>query len=525
MSKLNQRGKMKTAVRRSEARQLGTSGNGNIQFVKSSVQALFELVVSTLYGADKFYESGPDTLKRCVQAIDAVLNDHGLLGAEYAARLFVFARTKLFMRTMPIVMTVELGRVLRNRNMSFPGYRHLVRDVISRADELKDMYAYALKVFGDQHRVPVALRRGIADAFNKFDAYQFAKWTRQNSNEQVTFQRLLRIVHPTPKTPAQNDTYARIMDDTLTPPYTWEVISTLNGMLPAIERKTDGALWDELVSVTGPGSMGYTALLRNLRNIADANCSISTITAVTDRLTNEAALKKARVLPWEFLKAYKALNSYGHHGQLREAVSKALDLSMSYMPDLGPSTWIILDVSLSMSDSSYQDQLPRGSEPPLATAALLAVALYKSAYLKGKTVTLTTFSDSATHIALNPTHSVLTLYSTLLKSAAGGGTDLQSALRMKTSLDYEPSTVIVLSDMEINASRKNRWGQCLKISETSNRWFDASTVKVAVNFNASQTTPLDPRDGWLQLAGWSERIFNYVDMKRNSASVVRELLG
>ena len=68
-------------------RELGLSENGNLQFEKSSAQDLFELIVSSLYGQDKFYESGAETINRVKVALRHVLKDYGTQGADYIGRL------------------------------------------------------------------------------------------------------------------------------------------------------------------------------------------------------------------------------------------------------------------------------------------------------------------------------------------------------------------------------------------------------------------------------------------------------
>lgn len=147
MSKLNTRAKSERATR-----ETGQSKNGNVQFVKNSVTQLFELVVSTLYGKDSYYESANAKVQRARTAMDAVLKDHGIKGAEYIGRVIVFARSEMNIRTMPIVMAVELAAALHRNKLKWDGLRGVVASVINRADELTDMFAYAEQVFNSTSR-------------------------------------------------------------------------------------------------------------------------------------------------------------------------------------------------------------------------------------------------------------------------------------------------------------------------------------------------------------------------------------
>src|ERR1017187_9399713 len=98
------------------------SANGNLQTVKGPEQILFETLVSTLYGNDAFYESSDDRVKRMVSALDRVVATHGLKGARYALNVARFAREEMFIRTMPIVMVVELAKILRERGLQLEGF-------------------------------------------------------------------------------------------------------------------------------------------------------------------------------------------------------------------------------------------------------------------------------------------------------------------------------------------------------------------------------------------------------------------
>jgi hypothetical protein len=123
------------------------------------------------------------------------------------------------------------------------------------------------------------------------------------------------------------------------------------------------------------------------------------------------------------------------------------------------------------------------------------------------------FDDHAKLIDLNPADSIFTLYAKIMARNAGGGTNLQSAFDQKKSLGFEPDTVIVISDMEVNQLRSNY----------DKKLFAPDCVKVAVNLNSANTTPLSEWQGWTQLFGWSERIFSFVRFTRDGDSIVDRL--
>ena len=550
---------------------LGISGNGNIQVKKGPQHVLFETLVSTLYGKDSYYESANATVLRMKTALAQVVNEHGLKGAEYAGRVALFAREHMYIRTMPIVMVVELAKILQERTVRFnkfvaelndaiklgvpakinigelamlfdgsnnagstlkvlevqemedmrvalsyspPAYklRDLVKGVISRADELTDMYAYALTVFKDSKKVPMGLRRGVADAFNKFDAYQFGKYNR---SEGLTLKNLLRIVHPEPVSADNSAIFKKIMDESLESPYTWEVELSKNGQLGA-EQKTKKALWTELITREGSGSLGYMALLRNLRNMKDAGIDDAAWKLVAEKISNPKAVQKSKQLPFGFINAYDIAKESGVPGLVLNALQDATELSLQNMPKLGDRVWIILDCSGSMNNFpgsySYGSVVKKTENSPIKIGAIFGAALTKASAGSFESK-FTMFDDFAKFVDLNPRDSIFTLYEKIMARNAGGGTNLNSALAEKSKLGFEPDTVIIMSDMEVN-----------RLSSTDiDKLFKGNCVKVAINLGARDTTPLAEWKGWTQLSGWSPRIFQFVKFSRDSDSIVKRL--
>ncbi len=505
MSKLNQTVR---AVRTPRA--IGLSANGNPQFVKSQVEQFFQLVVSTLYGKDSA-TGAQDTINKARGMIKEILLAHGTQGAQYIARTAVFAREQMHIRTMPIVIAVELTRALRETKVEFAGTRELIASVIQRADELTDLYAYALTVFDDKGKVPIAIKKGVAQAFQKFDAYQLGKYNRA---EGITFKQLLRIVHPSPKDETQSVIFAKIMTESLEAPHTWEVELSKNGQQHVAERETKAQLWTRLLSHEGSGSLPYMAMLRNVRNITEASVEQDTLKLLASKLSNPTSVQKSKMLPFGFIKAYE-MNSTAPM-IVQTAIAKAIELSLANVPAIGERVWIILDCSGSMGSFGWSSaQSAKDQSTPIKIGAMFAASLFKGAAFNGSEVALTMFSDRAELVRLNPLDSMVTLYKGIMGKVYGGGTNLAAALAQKPQLGFEPDTVIVISDMEVN--------RLSYPSGTISSLFKADTVKVAINVNSDKTTPLDQRDGWQQLSGWSEGIFKYVDFSRKSKSVSTRL--
>mgnify|MGYP002777096297 CR=1 FL=1 len=515
MSKLNQRGKNVTtnirAVAAKRGEQLGYSANGNLQFKKEPLQMLYELTVSTLFGKGTYYKSGDQLVQEMRKHVKTAVQMDAL---DFVANLAIHARTEMNIRTIPVVLVVEFAKALRESGKSYDNMRKLVGDVIQRADQITDLYAYALEVFGDKGKVPMAIKRGVGDAFNKFQEYHFAKYNRDGA---VKFRDVLRIVHPEAATVEQGFVFEKIMKETLETPYTWETELSTNGQKPVAERKTPKQLWTELVQ---SGKVGYMALLRNLRNIHQAGLDGDVIKEhVASVISDPKRVAKSKQLPFDFVEAYSIVKDLDT--KMSTAVSKAIDLSVGNIPQLGNKVWLIVDYSGSMG----HDPMERGgntystsTQSAISTATLLAAALIK-ANGDADNLAVTIFGSSAKTLkGVDANNSVLGIKKELLShrhGAIAGSTNFHAALQEKSRLGFEPDTIVVLSDGEVNGFPYSA------IKQVAGK----SVIKLAVNLSASTTTPLSKQDGWFAVAGWAPAMFKWVPAIREKASTVDQLSG
>jgi hypothetical protein len=473
------------------------SANGNLQFKKEPLQHLYELTVSTLFGRSTFYRSS-DAL---VQSLRTEVRTAVEMGAlDFVANLAIHARGEMNIRTIPIVLVVEFAKALREQGKTYPHLRHLVRDVIQRADQITDMYAYSLDVFGEKGKIPMAIKRGVGDAFNNFGEYAFAKYNRAGA---ITIKDVLRIVHPVANEAKQGAIFQKIIDENLETPYTWETELSRNGQLPEAERKSKAKLWTELLTSE---KLGYMALLRNMRNIHDAGVAHNVVkTHVADIIADEQRVAASRQLTFDFLQAYdviKPLNS-----SMATAVSKAVDISVKYLPKVGEKIWVIIDYSGSMSGKAIE------------TATLLAAALLK-ANDGSERLAVTMFGSAAKTIhTVDTNNSVLAIQRELLTHRRGniaGSTEFQAAMREYPGLGFVPDTIVVFTDGEINR---------FHYPDLQKNSGDSNTVKLVVNLDGAPTTPFIKQAGWYAMAGWTPAMFKWVPAIRNKETVVDALSG
>lgn len=475
---------------------LAASANGNIQFVKDDMSRLYEIAVATLMGGGRqgAQEATVGEIRSLLQRI--VANGK----CDFIANLIIHARSELNIRTIPIVLTVEFAQALRVAKMTYANMRRLVCDVIQRADQITDLYAYALEVFGGKGGVPMAVKRGVADAFNKFGAYQLAKYNRKAG---VTLKDVLRIVHPKASSDDQRTAFAQLCSDTLPTPITWETQLSANGQKPAAERESPADIWTRLVL---NGNLPYMATLRNMRNMHHAGISADAHRAVIDKIANPAEVARSRQLPFDFIQAHAELAPLDK--TFAAAISDALNHSVSNLPVIGKRLWIIVDFSGSMGyistpESAYNTALT------LAAAAAASAEQYDN-------VAITLFGSEATTVS--PPEGITSIIelrewlNTHRTGSISGSTEFRAAIKQLPKLGFDPDAVLVLSDGEYNRFPYEEMS-CLKTALT----------KVVVNLSQSYTTAHHHSDGWQAVAGWSPAMFKWIAASKNADTAIAQL--
>ena len=261
---------------------------------------LYTAVVTMMVAEKKFYESGNDRVDRVCSLVEKC-------DPEYVARLAVYAREHMHLRSVPLLLLVELARCHKGDDL----VRRAVALTVQRADEITELLmcyqwrARRRNVKG----LSCQLRKGLADAFNGFDEYQFAKYNRKD--RLITLRDALLIVHPKPRDERQAAIFKKILDDTLETPFTWETQLSAAGQgcfSSTLKEEEMRQVWQDMIS---SHRLGYMATLRNLRNMLKLNLDDESIKQVCEYLANPVAVSKSKQMPFRFLSAYMQLIQNG----------------------------------------------------------------------------------------------------------------------------------------------------------------------------------------------------------------------
>ena len=211
----------------------------------------YSAVVTTLV-ADNYYEKTDERLERISSLIKKV-------SPLFVAQLAIYAREKLNLRSIPLFLIVELAKIRNGDNL----VAKTTERVVKRVDEIMELLAcYQLRNPKEENykklnRLSNQIKNGLKQSFNRFDEYQFAKYNRSNSV--IKLKDALFLIHPKAKDNAQQELFNKIINDTLPIATRWETELSANG--------NNKATWESLIE---NNQLGYMAMLRNLRNILNA---------------------------------------------------------------------------------------------------------------------------------------------------------------------------------------------------------------------------------------------------------------
>ena len=464
--------------------------------------------VATAGLSDKFYESASDNITRIRELIRK--ND-----PAFVARLAVYAREQMNLRSIPLVLTVELAAMHSGDGL----IATLVDRVVHRADEITELLACYTEAndrngIKKLNRLSKQLQKGLAGAFNRFDEYQFAKYNRKAG---VTLKDALFLVHPKAKDAAQQVLFDKIVKDELETPYTWEVELSKLGQQEFVSTKEKQqafkAKWEELIF---SGRFGYMALLRNLRNILEAEVSASAIKKVCTTLADARAVANSRQLPFRFLSAYRELREVqsGFTGEVLDALEEAVSQTALNIAGYDAETRVVVAADVS---GSMQKPISAKSKVLNYDIGLMLAMLLQS---RCANVITGMFGDSWKIISV-PKKNILANVQEFYRREGEVGYSTNGYLVVKDLLDRKKivDKVVLFTDCQLwnsNGSTTNidqLWSQYKQLAPGAKLYlFDLAGYG---------TTPLRMvgRDVFL-IAGWNDKIFQVLQALENDSDAI-----
>jgi 60 kDa SS-A/Ro ribonucleoprotein len=414
---------------------------GGIASHVQPIEQLRRTVMACLLWESNFYEDGQSVGDRIKALVPKC-------SPQDVSDLAIEAREKQRLRHAPLLLVRELARYPSR----FPVADTLCR-VIQRADELAEFLAM---YWNGDGKKPIAkqVKKGLAKAFCKFDEYALAKYNRDST---VKLRDVLFMVHAKPKDEEQAALWKRLVDGKLVEPDTWEVsLSAGKDKRESFER------------LLREKKLGYMALLRNLRNMQQAEVDKALVFGAL-----QAGAAKSKALPFRFVAAARAVPTW------EPQIDQAMQAAMAGAEKLPGSTIVLVDVSGSMdAQLSSKSDLTR-----LDAASALAVLVRGVC----EDARVFTFSNALVEV---PARTGMALIDAVRRSQQHGGTYLGAAVQKLNSVAKADRLIVVTDEQTADPVGKPVGrGYMINVSTNQN----------GVGYG-----------DWVKINGWSESVVQFI---------------
>lgn len=408
---------------------------GGEAFAESPKLGLISILLTSMM-KDQYYRKADETVQEVKDLIPKA-------GYKFSAQAAIYARNEFGMRSISHVVAREIARVSGET-----WTKNFFDKVIRRPDDITEIMALYLSDNNGSTTLSAAMKKGFASALGRFDAYQLAKYRGEGSG--VKLVDVVNLTRPVPTEKSETG-LRQLVEGTLRNSETYEAKLSRAGQeakeSDISKEDLKAAAWSELL---GEGTIGYFALLRNLRNILDQ--APEQVERAVELLTDEKRIRKSLVLPFRYVTALGEVgtsNSFSGDTELIRKVviglNKAVDISLGNVPVFEGRTLVALDESGSMRGNylgsmkgNYLRSTGIAPGAPFAIGALFAAMLVKT-----NNADLLTFSNDARFQMVNPLDSTITIANSITFN--NGGTNFHSIFE-RTSKPYD--RIIILSDMQ-----------------------------------------------------------------------------
>lgn len=320
-----------SSINRAAAKTRVTNHQGASVPAIDAEKQLNRVVLASMLWENEFYVDGITNAKVIAGLVTKV-------DASKVAALALKARTDMKLRHVPLHLLRELARVGKLKADDLTA-------IIQRPDEMSEF----VSLYWKDKKQPLSnqVKKGLANAFHKFNEYSLAKWDKNSAA--VRLRDVMFLTHAKPKDVVQEALFKRIAADELKTPDTWE--TELSG--GADKAATFTRLMQEK-------KLGALAFLRNLRNMATAGVSEDVIRTYAKTVNTD------RVLPFRFLAAARIVP------QFEDMLEEMMLRSLASHEKLPGKTVLLIDVSGSMFGTKVSAKSDLDRFDAAAALAILA---------------------------------------------------------------------------------------------------------------------------------------------------------
>jgi hypothetical protein len=404
---------------------------------------LIRLVMAHMLWENNFYIQG-----------EAVANQIKNLVAKtspnFVRSLAMVARDEFKLRHVPLLLLRELARKGQLDAAT-------VTNTIQRPDEMSELVSIYWK--DGKRPLPNQMKKGLAQAFCKFNEYQLAKWDKNSAA--VSLRDVMFLTHPTPVDEAQAVLFKKVADKQLETPDTWET-----------ELSAGADKGETFTRLMLQKKLGALAFLRNLRNMIQAGVDTGLIRKYGD------IVDVSKVLPFRFIAAARIVP------QFEDMLESMMFRACEGMKKIRGKTVLVVDVSGSMFGRKISDKSDLDRFDAAAALAVLMRELCEE-------VEIFSFSNNTARVA--PRRG-FALVEAIHRSQQHGGTQLGKSLREIDRVTSYDRVVVITDEQSSDRPTKPKDG-------AKGYLLNVGTTQNGINHGA-----------WTTITGFSEAVIKYMQI-------------
>ena len=419
---------------------------GGIAYTLTPKQQLAQLAATGCLNST-YYADAQDQLE---QVLELAKN----LNAEFIAKTAVYARQKGFMKDMPALLLAVLAQ--KDVNM-------LARAFDQVADNGK-----MLRNFAQIIRSGAVGRKSFGNRPKKLmQTWLLTATEKQLLNAAIgnapSLADVVKMVHPKPREAWRAAWFAWLIGK----PYDREALPPITRAFEDYKQSREGELPNvpfQMLTALDLNSGDWAQIARN-GSWQQVRQNLNTflrhevfeksknIKMVAEKLRDETAIARARVLPYQLLTAYQATSEQMPF-EIREALQDAMETAVQNVPAIQGKVVVCPDVSGSMHSPATGY---RGSAST-KTRCIDIAALVSAAMLRtNPQARVIPFEQITVNVKLNPRDSIMT-NAEKLANIGGGGTACSAPLAMLNREKADVDLVVIVSDNESWADDSQQWG-------------------------------------------------------------------
>ena len=440
--------------------------------------------------------------------LDQVLKLAESLDAEFIAKTAVYARQKGFMKDMPALLLAVLAQ--KDVNMLARVFDQVVDNgkMLRNFAQIIRSGAVGRKSFGN--RPKKLMQTWLLTATEK----QLLNAAIGNSPSLAD---VVKMVHPKPREAWRAAWFAWLIGK----PYDREALPLITRAFEDYKQSREGELPNvpfQMLTALDLNSGDWAQIARNgswqqvrqnlntfLRHEVFAKSK--NIKMVAEKLRDQTAIRRARVLPYQLLTAYQA-TSEQMPSEIREALQDAMETAVQNVPAIRGKVVVCPDVSGSMHSPATGY---RGSATT-RTRCIDIAALVSAAMLRtNPQARVIPFEQITVNVKLNPRDSIMT-NAEKLANVGGGGTACSAPLALLNREKADVDLVVIVSDNESWADDSQQWGATTSLMKEWNilkrRCPEAKLVCLDIQpYTKAQARN---RQDILNIGGFSDQVFSLI---------------